>query len=464
MATSLATSELLDSVSDVSLFINSNGASNLSHDLARLTKAMYEFGQRDKSYKISNKKSRNLSENLLVTKGFGSDELWAQIRDHSQKVVSNVDQRAQYRKHEHDRMQLILGQLQNEENVEMEPDVLSPESDVTPPHCLDDDDDGIMEEEAAEKEIEDEFLKDDGMEVHEASDGQQEEEVADWVDVLRGRKKKKSEGDDKKKAKSTESESEKGQEFEIEKFDEKADEIEAFIDAQWKAEDEAFDVDQMGMMERALALEDEEQEERTKGEGATDNKEEKERKEQEDDFAFLDRHIASDDEAKGDKERTEDDAWNDLFNLPKFESKDVKETYGPQCDGQQKSQSEMKEMEEKGLSRFEIEERAIKRRIKKLEEENVAPRSWELQGEVSNNRETHPAARRPRDSLLSTYIDFDYSDKLKPAVTDDLNQVLETLIITKIKNNDFDDVEQKRDFVKAPNVAKRYFFCLVFAQ
>jgi len=57
--------------------------------------------------------------------------------------------------------------------------------------------------------------------------------------------------------------------------------------------------------------------------------------------------------------------------------------------------------------------------------------------------------------LLKTYLDFDYADKLKPQITDDLNQVLETLIVTKIKNGEFDDVEKKRDFAKAPKVAKR---------
>merc|ERR1712176_231943 len=68
---------------------------------------------------------------------------------------------------------------------------------------------------------------------------------------------------------------------------------------------------------------------------------------------------------------------------------------------------------------------------------------------------THPNAKRAQNSLLSTYLDFDYSDKLKPQITEDLNQSIENLIITKIKNNSFDDVEKKRDFANAPKIAKR---------
>ena len=49
------------------------------------------------------------------------------------------------------------------------------------------------------------------------------------------------------------------------------------------------------------------------------------------------------------------------------------------------------------LSRFEVEERAIASRILRLEEANLAPRSWELQGEVSINEFMHPHTRRGKE-------------------------------------------------------------------
>lgn len=85
----------------------------------------------------------------------------------------------------------------------------------------------------------------------------------------------------------------------------------------------------------------------------------------------------------------------------------------------------------------------------------MADRVWKYQGEVSNNPTTHPNSQREKNSLLQTYLDFDYSDKLKPVITEDLNSAIEKLIINKIKNKQFDDVCKKVNFANVPKVAKR---------
>ena len=75
--------------------------------------------------------------------------------------------------------------------------------------------------------------------------------------------------------------------------------------------------------------------------------------------------------------------------------------------------------------------------------------------DANDSHRNKNAIVRPKNSLLSTYLDFDYSDKLKPTITEDLTNMIENLIINKIKNDDFDDVEQKFDFVRSAVKPKR---------
>lgn len=252
-------------------------------------------------------------------------------------------------------------------------------------------------------------------------------------------------------------------------FQKETDEMEAFINKQWSkeqqmAEDGEFDLLKDDMFTRAL-MHDEELEanmNKSGGRKISHNQDDDEdglgldddeNNEQEDDFSFLNKYIVkdSDDEMIADNvnkdDKTKENEWNDLFNLPKNIKNDDVNNNKP-------SPNDLSEEEQK-LSKFELEERAIRERINKLESDNIKPRSWEYQGEVSNNKFLHPNANRKKNSLLQTYLDFDYSDKLKPTITDDLNASIEQLIITKIKNDAFDDVEKKRDFVNAPKIAKR---------
>lgn len=98
-------------------------------------------------------------------------------------------------------------------------------------------------------------------------------------------------------------------------------------------------------------------------------------------------------------------------------------------------------------SSHEKAQAAIAARIAELEERNLAKRSWHHMGEASNKS-------RPKDSLLEVSLDFAAADKLKPVITEEYTETLEDLIIERIKEAMFDDVERKAA-PKAPKKRKR---------
>merc|ERR1712130_860208 len=148
--------------------------------------------------------------------------------------------------------------------------------------------------------------------------------------------------------------------LDFDRFQQETDKMEAFINQQWEKEQELAENDQkVDMFERALMFDEDQMGKDKKPKTQTKKESSKEEK---DEFSFLN---------------------SDLFNLPKFanktEEREAKE-----------EERKMKEIDHSNMSKFELEELAIKQRIAKMEDANVALRSWEYQGEVSNNAFTHP--------------------------------------------------------------------------
>ncbi|VDN50420.1 unnamed protein product, partial [Dracunculus medinensis] len=81
-------------------------------------------------------------------------------------------------------------------------------------------------------------------------------------------------------------------------------------------------------------------------------------------------------------------------------------------------------------------DRKLRKKIFELEESNLAPKSWELSGEVT-------AFNRSENALLEQHIDFDHAAKLPPLVTVDTTRKLESMITQRIRDKIFDDVERK---------------------
>ncbi|VDD92340.1 unnamed protein product [Enterobius vermicularis] len=91
------------------------------------------------------------------------------------------------------------------------------------------------------------------------------------------------------------------------------------------------------------------------------------------------------------------------------------------------------EQEESG---FQKRQKKLKAKIAAVEEENLAPRSWELSGEVT-------AMDRQTNSMLEKHVDYDHGRRIAPLITLDKTERLEAMIIQRIKDKAFDDVERK---------------------
>eukprot|EP01132_Coremiostelium_polycephalum_P001974 gene1974-2428_t len=80
----------------------------------------------------------------------------------------------------------------------------------------------------------------------------------------------------------------------------------------------------------------------------------------------------------------------------------------------------------------------VQERINKLELENITKKSWTMIGEAASKD-------RPVNSLLSEQLDFEHTQKIAPAVTQEVNQTIEEMIKKRIFEKNFDDVIRKTE-------------------
>eukprot|EP00055_Hartaetosiga_balthica_P009660 m.39034 g.39034 ORF g.39034 m.39034 type:complete len:529 (+) comp6833_c0_seq2:119-1705(+) len=88
------------------------------------------------------------------------------------------------------------------------------------------------------------------------------------------------------------------------------------------------------------------------------------------------------------------------------------------------------------LSKFEKQQLEMREEIRKLEEENLAKKPWQLLGEAR-------AGERPENSLLEEYVDFENLTVPAPETTEEATKTLEDMIKQRIVDNNFDDVERR---------------------
>ncbi|PIA16477.1 Mpp10 protein [Coemansia reversa NRRL 1564] len=94
-------------------------------------------------------------------------------------------------------------------------------------------------------------------------------------------------------------------------------------------------------------------------------------------------------------------------------------------------------------SAFEKRQEKLQGLIGKLEDEAVANKHWTMIGEVGSNL-------RPKNSLLNEDLDFDHMQKPVPVITQDATVTLEDVIKRRILNEEWDDVERKKDIQAKP--------------
>ncbi|CAD0251014.1 unnamed protein product [Spodoptera exigua] len=87
-------------------------------------------------------------------------------------------------------------------------------------------------------------------------------------------------------------------------------------------------------------------------------------------------------------------------------------------------------------SEFEQRQLRLKQQIEKLEQKTLSEAPWQLKGEVD-------ALKRPQNSLLEEVVDFDLTSRPPPVITEQTTVTLEDLIIRRIKDKAWDDVEKK---------------------
>ncbi|KAI3499436.1 hypothetical protein L1887_35236 [Cichorium endivia] len=93
------------------------------------------------------------------------------------------------------------------------------------------------------------------------------------------------------------------------------------------------------------------------------------------------------------------------------------------------------EMKTDNLSTHEkqlLEQRA---RIEEVERENLEAKSWTMQGEVN-------ATKRPKNSALEVDLDWERNAKPPPVITEEVSQSIEDIIMKRISEGRFDDVQK----------------------
>ncbi|KAJ2593751.1 U3 snoRNP protein [Coemansia sp. RSA 1797] len=96
-----------------------------------------------------------------------------------------------------------------------------------------------------------------------------------------------------------------------------------------------------------------------------------------------------------------------------------------------------------GKSDFERRQEKLQGLIGQLEDEAVAGKHWTMTGEVGSTV-------RPQNSLLAEDLDFDHMQKPVPVVTQEATLTLEDVIKRRILNEEWDDVERKKDIQAKP--------------
>lgn len=115
-----------------------------------------------------------------------------------------------------------------------------------------------------------------------------------------------------------------------------------------------------------------------------------------------------------------------------------------EAEGDENSEKE----EEKPLSTFEVREERMKSQMRQLEEDIVAKKSWQLQGETNSKN-------RPMNSLLEEVLEFDSTSRAPLIITESTSEKLEDIIVNRIKNSLFDDVVKKVINKEKPEYSKQ---------
>ncbi|KAL1554173.1 U3 small nucleolar ribonucleoprotein MPP10 isoform X1 [Salvia divinorum] len=142
--------------------------------------------------------------------------------------------------------------------------------------------------------------------------------------------------------------------------------------------------------------------------------------------------------------------YDDFFTSQKKTSQKKKPKYDDESDGMDMDEPENDDSDQtkQSLSTHEKELEKLRAEIEEMERANLEPKTWTMQGEVS-------AAKRPKNSALEVDMDFDQNVRPPPVTTVEDTASLEELIMKRITEGQFDDVQRAPTLLnKAPKERK----------
>ncbi|CAF0754339.1 unnamed protein product [Rotaria sordida] len=144
-------------------------------------------------------------------------------------------------------------------------------------------------------------------------------------------------------------------------------------------------------------------------------------------------------------EENEDATYDEFFDPPtetkQKKKKEKIETENNHVDIDQdeenKEEADDEYIDLENKSEFEKQQIHLKRQIKSIEKDMLSTKSWQLTGEIEGHK-------RPENSLLEEYLQYDRTTRLPPVITTETTDSIEDLIKQRIRDKAFDDVERKK--------------------
>ncbi|XP_064474244.1 U3 small nucleolar ribonucleoprotein protein MPP10-like [Ornithodoros turicata] len=140
--------------------------------------------------------------------------------------------------------------------------------------------------------------------------------------------------------------------------------------------------------------------------------------------------------------------YEDFFDPPGMDTAARKKTREPKENNLRYEPDTDEEGDEEGVekgikSSFETAQDMVKKKMTHLEDDNLKEKPWNLQGEVDSHN-------RPENSLLQEHLQFDHMTRQAPAITEGTTKQLEKIILDRIRDKAWDDVERKHKPVEEP--------------